>query len=683
MIGQSLGKYKIEGLLGEGGMGAVYLARDRDLHRPVALKVMHPAFAQQPTFRARFQQEARAAARLDHPGIVKVYDLGQTETLLYIVMEYVDGPTLQVKLAELQHQGRQLSLAEALRLCGQLAAAMNYVHAQGVLHRDLKPDNILLKANPQASPAALLPYQPVITDLGLAKLQEGGLMTMTGMQVAGTPAYMSPEQAQGQLVDARSDVYALGLILYELTVGQPPFPIKSLTDAVHYHVFRAPPPPRSLQPDLPAAVEKVILTALAKEPRDRYPTAGAFAQALAALSSALLATDKNASAYPPTLPYLPEPPRPLRSRWLSLGLVATLALLVVIAALLFANRGGSGNPALPATAIGVAEGAVATDTPTQPSATVDSSQNAVVVATPTLVLATPVDTATASVPMLTPMPTSQPTSLPTSLPIPMATAPPTAPPAPTSTSLPPVLAAPFARPAANGLLIASHVGADSASGVIVIDGQADDWQRLQANLGLQPSTMIQVYNNGKSNGCAALHPAGGSATDLAGIVRFAYDATYLYVSFTIEDDGFVPNPDPMYHWRGDAPQLLLDMQLADDFSVDSNNGDEFQVDLLPGHTAIGDAATAAFWPLAQQDVVRVFAEAQVAASPITTGYFLEAALPWQSFGGFQPAAGVTLGIAPGVSENDTPTVLLQECMLSAAPQRLWGKPSTWATLLLQ
>jgi serine/threonine protein kinase len=278
--GDILGNYRIDRLLGEGGMGAVYQVYDLSLQRDVAIKLIHPHFARQPNFRERFLQEARVMARLDHPGIVKVHTISVDGDTVYIVMEYISGGNLRQFLDNLLQKRKWLPMKEAVILVQQLCRTLEYAHQHKVLHRDIKPANLMLKIEP----AEGLPFRVVLTDLGLAKLLEGQGITMEGTSL-GTPAYMSPEQASGQKTDPRSDVYSLGILLYELTVGRLPFPIRTITEAVRYHTREQPPPPRSIRPDLPEALERIILKALEKDPGKRYSSAAELETALAGMNT--------------------------------------------------------------------------------------------------------------------------------------------------------------------------------------------------------------------------------------------------------------------------------------------------------------------------------------------------------------------------------------------------------------
>jgi serine/threonine-protein kinase len=254
------GRYELESQVARGGTAQVYLARDIILGRPVALKVLFPELSTDHAFVERFRREAQAAASLSHPNIVPVYDWGESDDTYFIVMEYVDGEPL----ASIIHTQAPITPGSAAQVAADIAKALSYAHRHGVVHRDVKPGNVLITSDGQVK----------VTDFGIARAM-GSIddqVTQTGL-VMGTATYFSPEQAQGLDVDGRSDIYALGVVLYEMLVGRPPFVGDTPVSIAYQHVQETPPRPRSLNPDIPAALEAIVLQAIAKLPAERYQTA--------------------------------------------------------------------------------------------------------------------------------------------------------------------------------------------------------------------------------------------------------------------------------------------------------------------------------------------------------------------------------------------------------------------------
>ena len=264
---QRLGKYDILEKIGAGAFADVYKARDTILERTVALKIPAPFLLRDPGFIDRFQREARAAANLKHPNIVTTYDMSEIEGVYYIAMEYLPGRTLRDIIKE---EGA-LPLDRTLDITEQVAGALDYAHAQGLAHRDVKPSNIIIDAEGHAT----------LTDFGLVKAMAEATLTSKGA-IVGTPEYMSPEQAEGKPTDKRSDIYSLGIVVYQMLTGQVPFSADSTPATLYAQVHTPPPPPSELVPDLPRGIEVALLKALAKAPEDRYQTAGSFADALEA-----------------------------------------------------------------------------------------------------------------------------------------------------------------------------------------------------------------------------------------------------------------------------------------------------------------------------------------------------------------------------------------------------------------
>ena len=270
-IGKTVGKVRIEREIAKGGMAEVYLGTHLTLDRAVAVKVMHNYVEADPDLQSRFEREAKVVAGLRHPNIVQIFDYDTVEGHPYIVMEYLVGPSLAVFLRELHKRNQRLEPIQIARLLITIATALDYAHEQGVVHRDIKPGNIILhnkSKNVSMEQPLTARTEPVITDFGLVRIAQAATQTASGV-VSGTPAYMSPEQAQGQKVDHRTDIYSLGVVLYEMLAGRIPFEADTSWTLIFMHINEPPPRIEGIQP----AVQKVIEQALAKKPEERYQSA--------------------------------------------------------------------------------------------------------------------------------------------------------------------------------------------------------------------------------------------------------------------------------------------------------------------------------------------------------------------------------------------------------------------------
>lgn len=351
-------RYEIHQRLARGGMAQVYLARDRTLDRPVAVKELAPEFATDPSFVERFRREAQAAANLSHPNIVGVFDWGTQDGTYFIVMEYIDGPSL----SQVIRRDGPLHPRRAAEIGNEVAAALGFAHSRGVVHRDVKPGNVLLTATGQSK----------VTDFGIARALSSpdDDLTQAG-SVMGTATYFSPEQAQGLPVDPRSDLYSLGVVLYEMVTGRTPFSGDTPLAIAYRHVQDQPAPPSTIVPDIPFGLEAIIMKLLQKRPDDRYPTAEALRadlnrfldgdvtaaeRALGVAAAAGAATAAAATTMQPAVAPIPAPVDPVgdpvddepKSRTgIFVGVIAVLLVLLGGGLFWFANSLNSDTVVVP------------------------------------------------------------------------------------------------------------------------------------------------------------------------------------------------------------------------------------------------------------------------------------------------------------------------------------------------
>ncbi len=349
MIGETIGHYRVEELLGKGGMGVVYRARDNRLGRSVALKLLPPEFTRDPDRKSRFLQEARAASAVNHPAIAQVYDVDESEQGLFIAMELVEGKTVKALI-----ERRELDVLGALEIATQVAGGLQRAHEAGVVHRDVKPENVIVTPEGHAK----------ILDFGLAKLLEptpqgaDGLSQMETLAktqagfVLGTLRYMSPEQARGQAIDHRSDIFSVGVMLYEMVSGQLPFAGGSALDTLHAIAFEETRPVTALRPNLPASLQRVITRCLRKRPQDRYPDAKELVGDLKAVQREI---ESGVSTKVPLAARLQEQWQSLRDRtlgdWLLPAAVGVVVLAVLVS-LFFVGRADETGPGLFFTVLG-------------------------------------------------------------------------------------------------------------------------------------------------------------------------------------------------------------------------------------------------------------------------------------------------------------------------------------------
>jgi serine/threonine protein kinase len=328
------GRYRIEELLGTGGMAQVYRGTDTVLSRPVAIKVLSAEYVRDPAFVERFRREAQAAARLNHPAVVSVYDTGSDDGIHFIVMEFVSGRTLADVLAA---EG-PLPPERAAAITARVAEALSFAHDAGLVHRDVKPANVMVTDRGDVK----------VMDFGIARAASGQTITGT-TSVLGTASYLSPEQAQGYRVDPRSDVYSLGVVLYELLTGQVPFTGPSAVAVAYKHVSEDPVPPSEIRSGIPPTLEAIAMRAMAKDPSHRYQSAQRMQADLEAVASgaeprSVAAADTQRLDHERTmaLPAATPPPSRPRRRGAWIVALAAVAVVAIAALILLAFLGNEG-----------------------------------------------------------------------------------------------------------------------------------------------------------------------------------------------------------------------------------------------------------------------------------------------------------------------------------------------------
>ena len=649
LIGTRLGKYEIHSEIGRGGMGAVYLAYDRPLDRWVAVKVLAPHLAWETAFVERFLREARAAAQLRHPSIVTIHDVGQEGSWYYFVMAHLAGlPLTKV----IERQG-PMPVGQALDILRPLAAALDYAHERGLVHRDVKPSNIIVEPTGQVT----------LTDFGIARAAVGTRLTATGVMV-GTPEYMSPEQATGGALSPHTDQYALAVVAFEMLTGKVPFEAESTPALLHMLVYEPPPPLCTARPDLPATVEEALNRALAKEPADRFGSCGAFVSALEqAFDGARMATVRAtpppmaASPSPPPSPqptpyqtYQPHPSPPVQPRptlprvpgwaWVAGGVlaVAVVAALAVIVALTWLNssRGvaADGEAALTAQLTADARTAVARPTATHSSPT----------AAPATEEALP-----------TRPPTQQPPTEPP---------PPTETPQPSRRELEAELLSRVAYREENGRVVFAYPVASPPS----IDGRLNEWggRAYEVPYEFRDPEVAGLIGNRTGN------------ADLSGRFYIEWDADHLFIGGDVTDDVHVQIKQGRLLFQGDDIEIQLDADLLGDWDDAAHSEDDAQVGFSAGDFGALSPEAYIWLPASQEQPGTMIT---VAARQTGEGYTLEAAIPWWVLGG-RPAIETPVGFCLSLSDNDAPGTAQQQTLMSTAPDRTWGDPTTWGTLIL-
>ncbi|MCP4423658.1 MAG: protein kinase [Chloroflexi bacterium] len=432
LTGKTIGKYEILEKLGRGGMAEVYKGYQENLDRYVAIKLMHAFLVAEQDFLNRFQREAKAMAAMNHPNIVGVYDFDlYGDNTYYLVMEYISGGTLKEKLEALVKNNKRLPLEEAVRIAREVSEALAYAHKRNMIHRDIKPANIMMDEETDRA---------ILTDFGIVKLVGGQSMayTATGALI-GTPAYMSPEQALGKSGDERADIYSMGVLLFQMVTSQLPYEADTPLAVVMKHVNEPTPMPVSYFPEIPMALEAIIVKAMAKAPEERYQSAAELATALRTVDLSGAPATVRPTAVPPTIAHdtpigqtapaqtispavadaeetAAAPPKK-RSPWLYVGIIAIVAAIAAGIIFGLGGRETDPTPTIPA----IVEASPLPATPTTETPTDEPEETAVPDNTPDVVASAiaAIALTEAAIPTVTETPTKTPTS--TQTPTPDAT----------------------------------------------------------------------------------------------------------------------------------------------------------------------------------------------------------------------------------------------------------------------
>lgn len=664
LIGKQIDDYQIIEQIGQGGMAVIYRAVQGSLGREVALKVLSSRLTYDPEFIERFRREALAAARLNHPSIVTIYNVGEQNGIHYIAMKLLKGESLD----KIVQRGR-LSVAQVVPIIQRVAEALDHAHGQGIVHRDIKPANVIINAS----------GWPTLTDFGIAKAiadNKPGL-TQKGM-IIGTPHYMAPEQIQGFRVDYRADIYALGVMCYEMLAGSLPF--QGDTASVMYAQLNVPPPPlRQLMPDVPYHVEVAINRALAKRAEERFQRVSEFAAALATPSTATPSGDATAQvAHPSNAPtqivnppshssahtYPQQPPTPpSATSSTSQSVPRALIVLVIFLALaltgtlgfLFAwylNQTPDDKTAIGQNPNGIPVEVVTSHTPTADIPFLDPTSTPIAPTIPAPASPTnpaPSATLTATTPA---SPTASPTNTPS------ATA--------TATAEAEVELVLTQTALLNRLTIRTNsepVFSYRTNSPPIIDGDLSEW----ANEPFTEAETVVFRAQNRTN-----------ASDLSLSFATQWDSSHLYLAVRVRDDTLVQIERGEGIFQGDSLELIIDAELASDFSDGRLSADDYQLGVLPGEVFERSSEVYRWFPRQQAGAL---SNPRVSSQRTSDGYEVELQLPWREFG-ITPQAETAYGFNLGANDNDSPATAEQQSLLSLSPVRKLTDPRTWGTLVL-